>query len=132
VEGVGPYRLVTLASLIQSEAGTEEDRPLIASVIYNRLRIDMKLQIDATVLYATGNTRADLETQSPYNTSVVNGLPPTPISGVTTASLEAALRPATSDFLYYVIADADGSHAFGRTFEEHQANIEQARAKDLL
>jgi len=94
------------------------------------------LQIDATVLYATGKrsgiTRDDLQVDSPYNTYVVRGLPPSPISGVTTASLEAAMRPANTDFLYYVIANAEGGHAFGRTFAEHEANIARARSEGLL
>jgi UPF0755 protein len=136
VEGRGAYDLVTIASLIQSEARLDDDRPLIASVVFNRLRIDMKLQIDATVLYATGKrseiTAADLETDSPYNTYVVNGLPPTPISGITRSSLEAALRPATTDFLYYVLANEDGGHAFSRTGEEHQRKVDEAREKGLL
>jgi UPF0755 protein len=136
VRGLGPYDIVKVAALIQSEAKVERDRPLIASVVYNRLARDMPLQIDATVLYATGKrsgiTRDDLQVDSPYNTYVVRGLPPSPISGVTTASLEAALRPANTDFLYYVIANAEGGHAFGRTFAEHEANIARARSEGLL
>jgi peptidoglycan lytic transglycosylase G len=136
VRGYGPYDVVKVASLIQSEAKVDKDRPLIASVIYNRLQRGMPLQIDATVLYATGKrsgiTRADLEARSPYNTYKVKGLPPTPISGITDASLDAALHPATTDYLYYVIASKDGAHAFAKTYEEHQRNIDKARAAGLL
>ncbi len=136
VQGHGSYDVVKVASLIQSEAKVDKDRPLIASVIYNRLARDMPLQIDATVLYATGKrsgiTRADLESPSPYNTYQVQGLTPTPISGVTTASLRAALQPATTEYLYYVIASKDGSHVFARTGEEHQQNVEKAREAGLL
>jgi UPF0755 protein len=136
VQGYGPYDVVKVASLIQSEAKLDKDRPLIASVIYNRLQQDMKLQIDATVLYATnkraGITRADLERPSPYNTYTTNGLPPTPIAGVTTASLQAALHPASTDYLFYVLASKDGAHAFAKTAEEHERNVEKARAAGLL
>jgi UPF0755 protein len=136
VHGYGPYDIVKIASLIQSEAKLDKDRPLIASVIYNRLARDMPLQIDATVLYATGKrcclTHADLETPSPYNTYKVKGLTPTPIAGITEASLAAALHPASTDFLYYVIASKDGAHAFAKTYEEHLQNIEKAREKGLL
>ncbi|MGQ0825754.1 MAG: endolytic transglycosylase MltG [Actinomycetota bacterium] len=137
-EGRTPYEILVVASLIESEAKVDGDRPLIASVIYNRLRDGMPLQIDATVLYAVGDaekqtiTVQDLDFDSPYNTYKVPGLPPTPIASVTQASLQAAISPAATDFLYYVIANADGSHAFAETFEEHEANIEAARAQGLL
>jgi UPF0755 protein len=135
VHGYGPYDIVKIASLIQSEAKIDKDRPLIASVIYNRLARDMPLQIDATVGYATGKrkvTRSDLQTPSPYNTYLVKGLPPTPIAGITEASLAAALHPASTDYLFYVIASKDGAHVFAKTYEEHLQNIEKAREKGLL
>jgi UPF0755 protein len=136
VEGHSAYDVVTVASLIQSEAKLERDRPLIASVVYNRLRADMPLGIDAAVMYGAGTrsplTREQLDTPGPYNTYLNKGLTPTPISGVTTASLRAALHPAQSDFLYYVIGDADGGHVFAKTYEEHLQNVEAARAKGLL
>ena len=137
-EGLTPYQIITVASLIEAEAKVDADRPLIASVIYNRLRGGMPLQIDATVLYAVGDpekqtiTEADLALESPYNTYKVNGLPPTPIASVTEASLQAAISPAATNYLYYVVGNADGSHAFAETFEEHQQNIENARAQGLL
>jgi UPF0755 protein len=135
--GLDPYQTIIAASLIEREAGVDEDRPLISAVLRNRLRDGMRLQIDATVCYARGGcptalTEADLQIDSPYNTYRVQGLPPTPISGVTTKSLQAAQNPADVPYLFYVLADADGKHAFATTFEEHEANIEAAREKGLL
>lgn len=135
--GRSPYEVAVVASLIQGEARLDVDRPLIASVVYNRLRQDMKLQIDATVLYAIGerkptNTDADRSTPSPYNTYFAEGLPPTPIATSARASLEAALRPATTDYLFYVLADAEGGHVFAATYEEHLANVERARTLGLF
>jgi peptidoglycan lytic transglycosylase G len=138
VQGQTPYQILTIASLIEAEAKVDEDRPLIASVIYNRLRENMKLQIDATVLYASGDptkvtiTADDLQMNSPYNTYVVGGLPPTPIGAVSEASLQAALHPADTDYFYYVIGDKDGRHKFARTGAEHEQNVEAARAAGLL
>ncbi len=103
-EGRTPYEILTIASLIEAEAKVDEDRPLIASVIYNRLRDGMPLQIDASVLYASGDpekqtiTVEDLAFDSPYNTYVHGGLPPTPIGSVTEASLRAAMAPAQTEF----------------------------------
>lgn len=136
--GLTPYQIVVVASLVEAEAKVDEDRALIASVIYNRLRDGMPLQIDASVLYAIGDpgkqtiTAADLRTESPFNTYVVTGLPPTPIGSVSEASLRAAITPAQTDFRFYVIADEQGRHAFSRTFEEHQANVALARERGLL
>jgi UPF0755 protein len=135
--GRTPYQVIVAASLVQEEAGIERDRPLIASVIANRLRDDMLLQIDATVLYALqvrkpSNTEADRATNSPYNTYKHKGLPPTPIGGVAAASLRAVLHPATTDYLYYVLAGRDGHHAFAATYEEHLKNVEAARKAGLL
>jgi UPF0755 protein len=136
--GLTPYQILTVASLIEAEAKLDEDRPLIASVIYNRLREGMPLQIDATVLYASGDpdkqtiTEADLAFDSPFNTYVHGGLPPTPISSVTEASLNAALRPADTPYFFYVIGDANGKHVFAETGEQHEANVNAARAAGLL
>jgi UPF0755 protein len=136
VRGYGPYDVVKIASLIQSEAKLDEDRPLIASVIYNRLHANMQLQIDASVQYAINSrkppTRADLRTPSPYNTYVVRGLMPTPIAGITQASLRAALHPATTNYLYYVLCTSNGGHCFASTLDGHEANIAKAKAKGLL
>ncbi len=138
VNGHSAYDIIKVASLIESEAKVPQDRPLIASVIYNRLAQNMPLQIDSTVIYARGNpadrglSQKDLQMESPYNTYVHNGLPPTPIGAVSDASLKAALAPAQTDFLYYVLAGKDGHHAFASTFEEHERNIEAARQLGLL
>lgn len=130
--GVTKYEALIIASLIEREAGTDEERPLIASVIYNRLDAHMRLQIDATVIYALGTnpgvvTGADLEIDSPYNTYRIDGLPPTPIGTASVASLQAAGDPASTSYLFYVLGAADGSHLFADTYEGHQANIELAR-----
>jgi UPF0755 protein len=138
VQGHGPYDVIKVASLIESEAKTAADRPLIASVIYNRLAQGMKLQIDATLIYARGDPKkrtlsnADKAIDSPYNTYKIEGLPPTPIAAVSEASLRAALAPAQSDFLYYVVIDKAGNHAFARTLAEHEHNIEIARQAGVL
>lgn len=134
--GVSTYQAVIIASLIEREARIERDRPLIASVIYNRLAVPMKLQIDATVQYALFRRDGeyadivyfeDLEIDSPYNTYRIDGLPPTPIAVPGEAALRAALKPADTDYLYYVACGNDGGHAFGRSGSEHQANIERCR-----
>lgn len=132
-----PYRTITIASLIQTEAKLDEDRPLIAAVVENRLRDAMPLQIDATLLYARGSrtgplTDEDFQRDSPYNTYRVRGLPPTPISTVSIASLTAALHPASVPYKFYVLIDANGKHAFATTYEEHQRNVAEARRKGLL
>jgi peptidoglycan lytic transglycosylase G len=138
VQGHGPYDIIKIASLIESEAKTAADRPLIASVIYNRLAQGMKLQIDATLIYARGDPKnrrlsdADKAIVSPYNTYKIDGLPPTPIAAVSEASLRAALAPAQSDFLYYVVIDKAGNHAFARTLAEHEHNIQIARQAGVL
>lgn len=122
--GLTPYDGIIIASLIEREAGLDEDRALIASVVFNRLDAGMKLQFDATVVYALGAlpegglTLADLEVNSPYNTYLIDGLPPTPISGVRLASLRAAAAPAESDYLYFITTDESGKMTFAETFEE--------------
>lgn len=132
--GLSAYEIIIVASLIEKEARFSDDRPLIASVIYNRLAIGMRLQIDATTIYGQGRSGggpspAENQIDGPFNTYTRNGLPPTPISMISMDSLRAALNPADSDFLFYVLKDRDtGEHAFGKTFEEHRANIERAKA----
>jgi UPF0755 protein len=132
-----PYDLVIVASLVQSEAKLDVDRPLIASVVYNRLALGMPLQIDATLLYAIGRhteviTDATRNVDSPYNTYLRAGLPPTPISTVVLASLRAAAQPATTTYRYYVLSDASGKHAFATTSAQFQQLVDAARAKGLL
>lgn len=135
--GVTPYEAITIASLVEREAGTDAERDEIASVIYNRLDAGMRLQIDATVIYALGYnpgrlTGSDLELVSPWNTYRVDGLPPTPIGTPSVASLEAATHPAATEYLFYVLGSDDGSHLFASTYEGHQENIETARAAGVL
>ncbi|HTW83403.1 MAG TPA: endolytic transglycosylase MltG [Candidatus Sulfotelmatobacter sp.] len=118
---------VTVASLVEREGKVDDERPLIASVIYNRLRRKMPLEIDASLEYAFPThhdviTARDLHVDSPYNTYRHVGLPPTPIANPGKPSLDAAFAPATTDYLYYV-AKGDGRHAFARTYAEHQANV---------
>jgi UPF0755 protein len=119
--------IVTIASLVEREGKADDERPLIASVIYNRLRLGMPLEIDASIEYVFTEhhdviTKRDLEIDSPYNTYRHSGLPPTPIANPGKPSLVAAFRPATSDYLYYV-AKGDGRHAFAKTLAEHNANV---------
>lgn len=135
--GASAYQAVIVASLIQTEAKLDVDRPLIAAVVYNRLHDWTPLQIDATVKYARGGgdgplTNADFALASPYNTYKVKGLPPTPISTVALVSLRAALAPANAPYLYYVLIDASGKHAFATTYQQHLQNIAEARKKGLL
>ena len=128
--GVTPYELVTIASMIEEEAGVDRDRRLIAGVIYNRLEIGMALGIDATLLYDDPTPDGELSTQdlafdSPYNTRINPGLPPTPIASPGEKSLRAALDPADTKFLYYVLCGADGHHKFGLTLAEHIRNVDE-------
>ncbi|MBV8373948.1 MAG: endolytic transglycosylase MltG [Candidatus Eremiobacteraeota bacterium] len=120
-------QVVVVASMVEREAKSDSDRPLIASVIYNRLRTGMPLEVDATIEYALPEhksrlTFADLRIDSPYNSYRHTGLPPTPIANPGTPSLEAALRPANTGFLYYVYC-GKGRHVFANTLAEHQANV---------
>lgn len=125
--GLTAEQVITVASLIEKEAMLDSERPMIASVIYNRINAGMKLQIDATVLYALGKhkskvTYEDLKVDSPYNTYLHEGLPPGPIASPGEKSIEAALNPADTKYLFYQTTEAgDGSHYFCETYEEHLA-----------
>lgn len=117
--GVTPYQVLTIASLIQNEAKAPSDGPMIAAVIYNRLQARMPLQIDATVYYALGRpmsgpplSKADTRVPSPWNTYVTTGLPPTPISSPRLSSIQAALAPASTNDLYYVLGPDCIHHLF--------------------
>jgi UPF0755 protein len=133
--GITPYELLTVASMIEREARTSRDRPLIAAVMYNRLRRRMPLGVDATIYYALALrdgisaferqlTEADLRIDSPYNTRTRKGLPPTPISNPGLASIEAAAHPAHVPYLYYVAApDGCGEHVFATTLAQFQADV---------
>ncbi len=118
---------VTVASLVEREAKSQIDRPKIAEVIYNRLRARMPLQVDATIEYALPEHKselsfADLKIDSPYNSYLHAGLPPTPIANPGRPSLEAALHPSKGDDLYYVYC-GNGRHVFAETLAEHEANV---------
>ncbi len=119
--------IVTLASLVEREAKADDERPLMAGVYYNRLRLGMPLEVDATIEYTFAHhkdviTYADLARDSPYNTYKHAGLPPTPIANPGRASLLAAFHPEASNYLYYVYK-GNGHHAFSRTLAEHNANV---------
>ena len=127
---------IILASLVEREAKADTDRPMVASVIYNRIGIGMKLDIDATLQYALGYqadekrwwkkelTAQDKTINSPYNTYTNPGLPPGPISNPGLASIKAALNPAKTDYLFY-ISDANGVNHYAKTMAEHNANIKK-------
>ena len=129
-------QIVTLASLVEKETGKAEERPLVAGVYRNRLRIGMPMQADPTVVYALqktgkydGNIRKeDLSINSPYNTYRYPGLPPGPIASPGKASLDAALQPADVEFLYFVSRN-DGSHVFAKTLTEHNQNVQEFQVR---
>ncbi|MEX0832092.1 MAG: endolytic transglycosylase MltG [Nitriliruptoraceae bacterium] len=128
-QGLTRYDMMVIASLIERETRVDAERPIVAGVINNRLEEGMRLQIDATVLYARGEHTdrvlfEDTEIDSPYNTYRIDGLPPTPISGFGAASLRSAFDPADVTFRYYVLDPAcDGSHLFADTLDQHNANV---------
>lgn len=150
--GLTPYEVLIIASMIEREAKLDEDRARIATVIRNRMFLGMPLQIDATLYYQQDPDLPFPELRAidtPYNTYLYGGLPPTPIANPGRASIRAALNPAPNPppsdpvcrelpdptrcvLLYYVLADERGGHAFAATFEQHEANIERARAAGVL
>jgi UPF0755 protein len=128
-KNLNTHDVVTVASMVEEEAQLDQERPLIAAVIYNRLREGIPLGIDATVRFATGNfeeplTESELAVDSPYNTRLNAGLPPGPISSPGLASIEAAAQPAEADYLYYVVEPGTcGEHAFSSSDAEFQADV---------
>jgi UPF0755 protein len=145
--GMTPYQVLIVASMIEKEAKVDADRPLIARVIYNRLFFGTPLQIDATLYYHQDESQPFSVLKaidSPYNTYLHIGLPPTPITNPGKKSIDAALHPAANPdpkscpggqpcfWLYYVIADKSGKHVFATTYEEQQKNVAKARAAGLL
>jgi UPF0755 protein len=133
-----PEQLVTLASIVEKETGKPDERSRVAAVFVNRLRQRMRLQSDPTIIYGLVGgkgtlgrpiKRSEITTPSPYNTYVIDGLPPGPISNPGRASLEAAANPARTRDLYFV-ADGTGGHAFTETLGEHQKNVARLRAME--
>lgn len=150
--GLSAYEVLIIASMVEREAKVAEDRAKIAQVIYNRLALDMNLEIDAAVKYGQDPSLSWLqmkEADTPYNVYRYKGLPPTPIANPGRASIEAALAPAGTpprtdeacvglatnvkcQYLYYVLADKSGRHVFATTYEQHLANVEKSRAAGIL
>lgn len=130
-----PTDMLTMASIIEKETAIKDERKEVASVFINRLRIGMRLQTDPTVIYGMGDSykgtiaRKDLETPTPYNTYVIEGLPPSPIAMPSEASIEAAAHPAKTDFLYFV-ADGKGGHTFTTNLDSHNKAVRAYR--DLM
>jgi UPF0755 protein len=129
-----PYQALILASIVEKETGLAQERPRIAGVLVRRLRKGMKLQTDPTVIYGLGDAfdgnlrRADLTRDTPYNTYVRTGLPPTPIAMPGRDALHAVLHPTDSDSLYFV-ARGDGSHHFSATLREHNQAVRRYQLK---
>ena len=132
--GLTLHEMLTIASLVEREVVVDKERPLVAGVIYNRLDKNMKLEIDATVQYALPEPKErllykDLKVESPYNTYLHEGLPPGPICSPSLASIEAALNPEASDYLYYVTKkDGSHEHLFAKTYQEHLKNIQKSKS----
>ena len=133
-----PEQLVTLASIVEKETGRADERSRVAAVFVNRLRQRIKLQSDPTIIYGLVGgkgtlgrpiKRSEIAQPSPYNTYVIDGLPPGPISNPGRASLEAAANPARTRDLYFV-ADGTGGHAFTETYDQHQKNVAKLRAME--
>jgi UPF0755 protein len=131
-----PEQLVTLASIVEKETGKSDERSRVAAVFVNRLRQKIKLQSDPTIIYGLVGgkgtlgrpiKRSEIQQPSPYNTYVVDGLPPGPIANPGRASLEAAANPARTRDLFFV-ADGTGGHAFSDTYDQHQKNVAKLRA----
>ena len=131
-QGLDARRMVTMASIVEKEAKMPGERPLIAGVFYNRLKLGIPLQSDPTAEYSLDgeSAAAAVRTPSAYNTYVIAGLPPGPIANPGLKSIDAALYPARTDFLYFVARD-DGTHVFSKTLKEHNQAIESLRKASL-
>lgn len=124
---------MTLASIIEKESGVVSEQPIISSVFHNRLKKNMRLQSDPTVIYGIQNfngnlTKKDLQTRTPYNTYTESGLPPGPICNPGKTALEAALAPAKTPYLYFV-ATGEGAHVFSEDYQQHLAYVQQYQLK---
>ncbi|HHF3701702.1 TPA: endolytic transglycosylase MltG [Haemophilus influenzae] len=125
-----PYEMLILASIVEKETGIANERAKVASVFINRLKAKMKLQTDPTVIYGMGENysgnirKKDLETPTPYNTYVIDGLPSTPIAMPSESSLQAVAKPEKTDF-YYFVADGSGGHKFTRNLNEHNKAVQE-------
>ncbi|HHF5091894.1 TPA: endolytic transglycosylase MltG [Haemophilus influenzae] len=125
-----PYEMLILASIVEKETGIANERAKVASVFINRLKAKMKLQTDPTVIYGMGENyngnirKKDLETKTPYNTYVIDGLPLTPIAMPSESSLQAVAKPEKTDF-YYFVADGSGGHKFTRNLNEHNKAVQE-------
>ena len=132
-----PYEVLTVASMVEAETRVDAERSKVARVIYNRLSEGMRLDIDATTLYAIGRrtedlTVDDLASPSPWNTRAVPGIPPSPINAPGRASMVAALNPAEGNWLYYVLIDPSGEHFFTNDYNEFLATAEDARTRGVF
>jgi UPF0755 protein len=135
-QGMTPYEVITVASVVEKEGYYPKNMPNVARVIYNRLARGIALQMDSTVLYALGRdggpvTAQDLQVESPYNTYLTEGLPPTPICMPSTAALSAAVHPPPGAWLYFVLVSKDGTLAFSDTLAQQQANEQLAKSRGL-
>ncbi len=131
-----PEEALIMASIVEKETGIAEERGQVASVFVNRLQQNMRLQTDPTVIYGItkgegvlgrGLRQSELRRETPWNTYVIDGLPPTPIANPGADAIRAAMNPDQTDFLFFV-ADGTGGHVFAETLEEHNANVEKWRA----
>ncbi|MDE0187905.1 MAG: endolytic transglycosylase MltG [bacterium] len=133
--GLTPYQGIVIASIIEAEVRIATERPVVSSVLRNRLDDGMVLQMDSTILYAVGTRDIalfDPDVDSPYNTYRVQGLPPTPIAAPSFSSLQAAASPADTEYRFFVLSTTDGQHTFSVTAEEHFAAVDKARAEGVL
>lgn len=125
-----PYEMLILASIVEKETGVAEERAKVASVFVNRLKVKMKLQTDPTVIYGMGENyngnirKKDLETPTPYNTYMIDGLPPTPIAMPSESALQAVAHPENTD-CYYFVADGTGGHKFSHNLNEHNKAVQE-------